>query len=502
MQRVLSILRNRAVIYFLLAFFCLFLACLSTEYDFDLYARLIVGERFVGGLGVAFKDFLSYTPTHLWYDHEWGSGVVFYLFLKYFGPFGLILLHSITMFITAVFVIKTQKLQKHAYPVSILFMAVFLFLYSHQNPSIVRCHMFSFMFFAIFLYLLEKTRRKNSNILWLVPFITVVWNNLHGGIVSGLGIIFIYLVCEFFSGKSWRKYFYVLLVSVPLLVINPYGINYLTFLISANTKTRTFVTEWWNVLAYRHLRYYYPIFFTCLFGTGTVVYNIIKTRRIEWTKFIVLLVTVTLGILHVKLLSLPLIVIASLYYNEIIGIFNKKAVKILNIIIYILIFASIFRIHFLSPNTPRIKADKFPVVETEFVKINNLQGKIISEFEHGSYIAYKLYPKNLIYMDGRYEEVYYDWELDMLAAYELAEDNWYEILDKYPADILIPGKTIPVYKNLENSKKWVKVFEGPLCGVFVKKENAKIDYLLPSDNLKYYQDSHFDSNGKFGRIYD
>ena len=38
----------------------------------------------------------------------------------------------------------------------------------------------------------------------------------------------------------------------------------------------------------------------------------------------------------------------------------------------------------------------------------NIKGNIITPFALGSYTSYKLYPNNLIYIDGRYEEVYYD----------------------------------------------------------------------------------------------
>ena len=82
--------------------FCLFLACLSTNYDFDLFARLIVGERFVEQGILPYHDFLSYTPTHNWYDHEWGSGVVFYLVLKYFKAFGFLMFQAVTMFLISV----------------------------------------------------------------------------------------------------------------------------------------------------------------------------------------------------------------------------------------------------------------------------------------------------------------------------------------------------------------------------------------------------------------
>ena len=173
---------------------CLILSCLTTNYDYDFFARIIVGERFIEQGILQFKDFLSYTPTHPWYDHEWGSGVVFYLFLKYFGAFGTILLQAILMFGTAFFVIKTQKLKKHAYPTSLLFISTFLLMYYHLNSSGIRCHLFSFFFFSLFLYLMEKLRKNYSTkLIWFIPPIVILWNNLHGGVVSGLGLIFMYL---------------------------------------------------------------------------------------------------------------------------------------------------------------------------------------------------------------------------------------------------------------------------------------------------------------------
>ena len=188
MYDIINSMRD-VILYIGLGILCIFLACLSTNYDYDLFARLIVGERFIENGILPFQDFLSYTPTHPWYDHEWGSGVVFYLVLKYLGAAGFILLQAVLMFGTAFFIIKTQKLQKHAYPASIIFMTVFLVLFNHLNPNLIRCQMFSFFFSSLFLYLLES----RSNKMWLIPPLVILWNNLHGGVVSGLGLIFMYL---------------------------------------------------------------------------------------------------------------------------------------------------------------------------------------------------------------------------------------------------------------------------------------------------------------------
>ena len=74
--------KQTVLLYIAILLICLTFSCLTTNYDFDFFARIIVGERFVEQGILPFKDFLSYTPTHPWYDHEWGSGVVFYLILN------------------------------------------------------------------------------------------------------------------------------------------------------------------------------------------------------------------------------------------------------------------------------------------------------------------------------------------------------------------------------------------------------------------------------------
>ena len=100
MEKIVSLMKTKVFTYIVLFLFSLLLACLCKNYDYDLYARLIVGENFFNTGWISYQDFLSYTPTHIWLDHEWGSSVLFFAFLKYFGNFGLILLQALTIFWT------------------------------------------------------------------------------------------------------------------------------------------------------------------------------------------------------------------------------------------------------------------------------------------------------------------------------------------------------------------------------------------------------------------
>lgn len=500
MDRVRKFCNSKAFVYILLAFMSLVFAALCKSYDYDLFARLIVGENFIENGTFLYKDFLSYTPTHIWYDHEWGSSLVFYCLYKYLGVAGFICFQATMLFLTCFWIIKTQALQKHAYPTSIAFMLLFLWLLSHLNPALVRCHMFSFMFYAMFLYFLEKTRLQNSNILWLVPPIVIIWNNLHGGVVSGLGMIFIYMVGSILTRKPFAKYFWVLAVSTLLLMINPYGIEYLTFLVSANTKTRSFITEWWGVFTGRHVIYYYSSFIFAAVALMVPVSEFIRKHKFDLIKLLALLTVVYLGCKHVKLLSISIITMASLYYNEIISLLEKCKIRFLNKFASGIIIASLFYIPFMQINVPRVDLNKLPVAEVEFLTVNKLKGNLLTSFGLGSYCTYKLYPQNLLYMDGRYEEVYYDREFEQLMDYERALPNWQNIYLDYPTDILMPERNVPVYNVLKEHPDWKLVYEGPMCGIFVKSNAAKKDYLLPTTDINYYYQTAFTNMGKFSEV--
>lgn len=487
--------KNVGRLFVFVGLLCLFLACLSVNYDFDFFARIIVGERFIEEGILPLKDFLSYTPTHAWYDHEWGSGVVFYSVLKHFGAGGILFLQALLMFGTVFFIYKIQKLQKHTYPASILFLSTFLVLFSHINPHLIRCQMFTFFFFSVFIYLLEKYRHQTSKLIWLIPFLTIIWNNLHGGVVSGLGVIFIYAVAALLEKKHWRTYLSVLTISVLALVINPYGPNYLNFLFSAASMARKYIAEWWPFYAYNQ-RWFYslPVIFV-LYSFSAVLYSSIKKHKYDITKIAILSVCLIEGLMHVKLMSLSLIVSSSLCYNEIINSlkplipFWRKIEKSLYAVIILLAIS----IPLFSPYYPRADFSNLPLKETEFLKINNLNGNIVVPFGLGSYVSYKLYPNNLIYMDGRYEEVYNNKEFLTLKDYELAEDNWRNIVENYETDILMPLKSVDIYPVLQKDKEWREIYTGNICGIFIKQDKVKSTYKQPENSLDYYKQKMFDS---------
>ena len=494
--------------------FFLFVLAFSTtarNYDYDLWARLIAGMGFVQTGHVLKQDFLSYTPTHTWFDHEWGSGVIFYLTQHFFSSAGLLILQAVLLFLIFFTITKVVQLRgvKTTSAYNFLFYYFAFISMSYMVDAPVRCQMFSFLFFAVFLYILELARKGNDKPLWLLPVLMLLWNNLHGGCVSGIGLIVMYIVGEFFNHKPIKKYIYPLIATILVLPINPWGFEYIKFLLTASTMPRPEIVEWWGLFSkyfmFKYMKFKIFALVMILVEFAVVLRQVISKKfYFDKTKFLVLAVTMFLAIEHVKLIPFAVISITCFLYDDFYTAFNfvtrnifNKIGKVKDTIIYSLIL--IFALSNINAKAfePVLDWSRYPVLAVEFVKINEIKGNLLINFGLGSYASYKLYPNNKIYIDGRYEEVYPDKLLPLLNKFYRVRPGWDEVLKKYPPDVMIIEKFYPVSKALEATKEWKAVFEDNFFLVFVKSKNVQKTYKKPSLDINYYKKTIFDTDINF-----
>ena len=141
---------------------------------------------------------------------------------------------------------------------------------------------------------------------------------------------------------------------------------------------------------------------------------------------------------------------------------------------------------------PQIIKHAYPYFAVEFIKKNNIKGKVIAPFGSGSYVIYKLYPDNLVYMDGRYEEVYPNEVFNLLAVFMDGLSGW-EYIFTYKPDIFIIPIDSRAYFNMTNRKDFKEAFSCNKFAVFLKNELYREDYKLPTNNYSYYMDTLFDT---------
>src|SRR5262249_44940732 len=59
-----------------------------------------------------------------------------------------------------------------------------------------RPQVFSFLMFALYYWVLSKYRSGSRDRLWLLPGLMVLWVNLHGAFVLGIGLIALFAAAE------------------------------------------------------------------------------------------------------------------------------------------------------------------------------------------------------------------------------------------------------------------------------------------------------------------
>ncbi len=500
---------------FSIIIFCIGLNCINCVPDNDLWARLTAGEYICENLAILKHDIFSYTPTHIWYDHEWGSSVVFYLIFKYFGVDGLILLKGILTGLTFFVCFKTVELRKPKFSVSynILYFAAMFLALNKSLGSVVRCLLFTCLFFSLFLYILEKSRTGNNKILIILPIIMLLWANMHGGCISGLGLIVLYCIGEFLNKKDIKKYVITLFLCLIVLFINPYGIEYVKFLFLAASMERDLITEWTSPFNQFYLKDYIKYKLYLVFIILTQIAYFIKTKmkyaNLDKTKFIIIITTIYLSVTHIRHIPFFVFSAGTLLYDEFYYLFNtsinyikdklkiKKDFKNLIVLKEVAVYFFVLILSFpnvIAKKEISINSTAYPRFAVEFIDINNLHGNLFINFDWGSYAAYKLFPKNLIVMDGRYEEVYNPNLLNELKNFHLVKNDWYKIIRDYKTDVMVIEKKYPVYNKIKNHEDWKLVFENNLSGVFVPKDKVKEQYLMPIPNDEYYNKTLFNKN--------
>jgi hypothetical protein len=110
-----------------------------------------------------------------------------------------------------------------------------------------RPQMFSLLLFAAELYLLEVARTRPRAAL-AIPLLMVLWANLHGAFVVGVGLLVIEVTVAVWRRDRPRaaRYLLVTAASVAALLVNPWGPRVLGYAVSlpVNPTVTGVVSEW------------------------------------------------------------------------------------------------------------------------------------------------------------------------------------------------------------------------------------------------------------------
>ncbi len=514
-EKIQQVFQKKYFFFGAILFLTYYIAAVYNQADWDLWHRLAAGKLFLETGSVAKVDIFAYTPTkELWIDHEWLSGVIFYYLGDKFGEWGLGYLKFFLILFTFLPVFLVNKLKAgNNEKYRIVFYIVFLYAILFGFLDTIRSQAFTFAFFAIWIYLLELVKRKKNSLLIVFPLMTILWANIHGGFLAGLGILGIYGVGELLNRRESAKYFITAGICALATLVNPYGLQYWNYLVDAVMLNRTFITEWQSL----------DLFGPFIIAMGFKLFLIMtilalpyvlreKFTKINWSEILILTITCYLSLKHIR--HNVFFVIASAAYMqeyfyssvkyylsfipETLKKFSKHGIfSYMNFAKEFLIYGIIFFLGFLTvtfvPFKVKVSEKKFPVKSVEFIKKNQLSGNLLVLFNWGSYALWNLYPQCRISIDGRYEEVYKTELVNESARFHYVGKDWQDFMLNYKTDLILIDKSYPVFVELLHLDDWKIVHQDGVSAVFLPIEKHREKMIEPEESITSKKDI-FDSD--------
>lgn len=444
--------------------------------DYDLFARIAVGRLIERDAAIPLTDVFSFSETKaIWYDHEWLSGLVFYQAAKVAGDWGLLAVSLGSLFLTAYFSFIVQQGFVRAPLIGALLLAISFASSIGMWAAIVRSHVTSFLFFAMLLFLLERLRQHRSRLAAaLIVCIFAVWSNMHGGFVVGFGLLGVYFSVALLKRHPERSLLFATgLASTLALLINPYGPGYLHFIVEAVSKSRPTIDEWsalpphpWDIIAQGHS--VFLLFFALL--VAAILWGR-KTLRLEGIIFCCF--ACAYGVTHVRLL--PFFYIScSVFLLPLVSAVLAKApqryeVPLQRLIVLFSCGALVCTTYLLIPRLRNFAVDTsaYPVQQMQWLRENYPAGRVLGNFNIGSFLLWRGYPEFLVAVDGRYEEVYEDVVVERvqfaLSRKHPEADGYLQKIN--PDFVILCGEE----RQRGLPSEWIEAYAEQPCSVYVKE---------------------------------
>lgn len=509
---------------FLNRFFPLILALLilimylhpTRELYVDLGEHLLRGQITVQTQQIPTTNLFSYTyPNYSYINLEWLTELLFYLIYAISGINGLIIFTALLiLFSSAIiykFAVKRSGILLSSY-VALLYLIV---LYGRVG---ILPENFSYLLLSLFIVTLYKFREKYTNLIWFLIPMELIWVNMHIYFIIGIlliGLFFLEALILFRDrddGKYLRSLLIVLISACFVSLFNPYGLSGLLYPFTYGQNYAYTVSE--NLS---------PFMNYTLQGSVSVVF----LAFIISCAFIVLLIILQIKKLRLVdvLISLSFMVVATFAVRDL-GVFIFAT-----FIPFTFMAGSLVRKYNLQEKTTlhKILLFGFPVVAVgvflwtiailggiglgiahgdedavDFFINNNLNGPIFNDYNIGSYLAYRLYPKEKVFVDTR-PEAYpapffpqvYEPMLQNLNAFEDAEKMY-----KFNTIMYGFNNGVPIdmgfLRYLIYSKGWKVVYLDDSTIIFVKNTSLNVaiiqKYAMNDTNFRIPEnDTSFDT---------
>ncbi|HRQ38751.1 MAG TPA: hypothetical protein PLD25_12660 [Chloroflexota bacterium] len=457
--------------------------------DGDLGRHLTVGRYILDNGSIPTTDIFSHTMHgRFLVPHEWLSQLGFALVYGGAGLNGIAWLTAVL--IATTYAITTITLQRVGVR-ALLALAGGLFTsVVGAIHTLTRPHLFTLLFFALALLILESYRRqpKTKILLWLLPLM-LVWANTHGAFISGVVLVGLYGAGAVL-GREWRTavtLFIALLLLILIAALNPVGpvmlqhsFAYLQndFLVNITNEYRS--PNFHQVSAWP---------FAALL-LGSLGFGWLSGRRLAWTPLILLVVWTAFALYSARNIPLYALVAIVVLLPEVDGWIDGVWPRLGQFLTgtdaaarptwgWMWAVVVVMGVMWAQANGARMDIFRaghtfserhFPIAAVDAIRDDLPTGNMFNEFHWGGYLLYRLWPEREVFMDAQ-TDFYGEALTREFIQIADAEAGWEERLAARDVQWVILPPTRPLAAWLSQSGEWDEVYRDDTAVIWVRQQS-------------------------------
>lgn len=477
----------------------------------DIGRHIKLGEIIWQTKSIPSTNLFSYTElNHSFINHHWLSEVLFYFSYSLIGLKGMIVLKTIVILVS--FLVLQYTLQKilalegHSgliYPISCFVFILSTFVIYERTE--VRPEVFSFLFFSIFLSILLKEKYVGrSRLIWILPVLELLWVNSHIYFFIGPLLVLFFAFDTLINNKSNRESVLRLVILVCLTglatLINPNGIVGALYPLNvfkeygysvAENQSPFFLAQFGPSVTIK----LFELSLFILIGSLAVMATKFKNKLFEFMLAGFLIFAGVKMVRNFSIFSLGMYPIIVLNVNHVLKKFklfaNLSKRKLIQITLYciLIILTSYFSLQLITNRfyVQQWSNTKFgleiPVGGeggVNFIKTVGLKGPLFNNFNLGSYLIWKLYPGEKVFVDSRpeaYSELFFK---DIYVPMQEDNNKWKLYQDKFKFNYIIfdYSDSTPwaqtFLQHRFNDKDWLPVYADQSIILFIRNTSENV----------------------------
>jgi hypothetical protein len=441
--------------------------------DPDLGWHLRTGQLTIQNHGVFHADPYSFTRAgQPWVNHEWLSEVLMFTVYRVAGWGGLVVLFA--GIVSASFMLVFRRCSGRPY-----LAAIFVVWAAIASAPLwgVRPQMISLLLASLFLFLLESSAAQPALVWWTVPLM-LLWVNLHAAYAVGLVFIFVYLaggIAEGWFSLEWRaswvrvkRLALALVLALAMVPFNPNGVRIFGYPFETlrSPTMQSFINEWSSPNF--HDAKYFPFMLMLLMLPLLLSFS---RPGLKAHQIFLLLATAGAALFSVRHIPIFVIVAAPILSFEAQDRFRyapklipaptarsaSNPIWLNGLILAALMVFVLVRVRSILEGQEKNEAESFPASAVTFLASHPASQPILNHYNWGGYFIWKLYPKYLVYIDGR-ADLYGDSFLQDFASTYYFSDGWEKILQKWEIRTVILPPDAPLVTGLESNPGWKQIY--------------------------------------------